>query len=301
MEAEPVGPEDAFNGADTIAVRRCEMSSRCKAVLVLAVVWVVLCAALTLGVASPGFAAEVETRLVNNGQVVLEGVPEVPQKLVEALNRYLNVRSASFQDWGSDGESMFVATRFGNTTQLHHVATPGGARHQLTFFAEPLSGAKRQPDGSMLIFEKDEGGGEFYQIFALDPNTGDSWRLTDGESKNAAPVWSPDGTLIAFESTRRNRASNDVWLMSFDNPEDARMVFESPDGSSWEPKDFSPDGKTLLLEQYVSITDVRIHLIDLESGASRKLVDKGRRAVHFPVSRNKAPARGHAGLLPGAC
>ena len=89
--------------------------------------------------------AEVETRDANNGNVVLEAVPEVPASIVEALNSYQNVRSASFEDWSEDGESIFIRTRFGNTTQLHHVAIPGGARRQLTFFPEPVGGTQRRP------------------------------------------------------------------------------------------------------------------------------------------------------------
>jgi len=214
-------------------------------------------------------AGEVETRTTNNGNVVLEAVPEVPQEIVEALNRYQNVRSASFQDWSEDGDSIFVSTRFGNTTQLHHVATPGGARRQLTFFPEPVGGTQRRPGSSHLQFGMDEGGGEFYQLFMLDPESGQSWRLTDGESRNGSALFTEDGVYMAFQSTRRNGRSNDVWLMEADKPEEARMIFESPDGSWWGPADFKPDGKHLLIQNYVSITDSRIHLHDLASGETR--------------------------------
>jgi hypothetical protein len=42
-------------------------------------------------------AGEVETRRVNNEMVVLEAVPEVPERIVDQLNRYQNTRGASFQ------------------------------------------------------------------------------------------------------------------------------------------------------------------------------------------------------------
>ena len=214
---------------------------------------------------------EVESRTTNNGNVVLGAVPEVPPSLVDALNRYQNVRSAGFQDWSEDGESMFVSTRFGNTTQLHHVTMPGGARKQITFFEEPVGGAGRRPEGSNLLFAMDEGGGEFYQLFMLDTDSGDYWRLTDGESRNGAPTFSEDGQWLAFQSTRRNGKSNDVWLMDAEKPEEARIVFESPDGSWWGPADFDPAAKRLLIQNYVSVTDSRIHLLDLESGESKVL------------------------------
>ena len=37
-----------------------------------------------------------------------EGVPPVPAAVRQALNRYQNIRSASFQDWASDGQGMYI-------------------------------------------------------------------------------------------------------------------------------------------------------------------------------------------------
>ena len=216
-------------------------------------------------------AGEVETRRVNNEMVVLEAVPEVPERLVNQLNRYQNTRGASFQDWDEDGQSIFITTRFGSTSQLHHVAMPGGARRQLTFLQEPVSGALRRPGSSALAFGMDEGGAEFYQLFILDPQTGGHRRITDGESRNGAPGWSRDGRLLAYQSTRRNGRSNDVWVMDPDEPGSARLVVESPDGSWWGPMDWSPDGSRLLIQNYVSITDSSVHLLDLKSGELERL------------------------------
>jgi dipeptidyl aminopeptidase/acylaminoacyl peptidase len=229
--------------------------------------------ALAVGVlftASLGWA-DVETRTANNGNVVLESVPDVPASIIEALNRYQNVRSATFEDWSGDGESIFVRTRFGNTTQLHHVAIPGGARRQLTFFPEPVGSTQRRPGTAQLQFGMDAGGAEFYQLFLLDPESGDFRMLTDGESRNSGATWSRDGKWLAYQTTRRNGKSNDVWMMQPENPDTARMILESPDGSSWSPAGFDHAGQKLLIQNYVSITDSRIHLHDLASGETRLL------------------------------
>jgi dipeptidyl aminopeptidase/acylaminoacyl peptidase len=230
----------------------------------------VLVAALSVALALPA-AAEVATRTANDGQVVLEGVPEIPRDVVESLTRYQNTRGARFEDWDETGRGLYITTRFGNTTQIHHVAMPGGARRQITFLDEPVSGADREPVGRRLVFESDQGGGEFYQIFLLDPKTGDRQRLTDGSSRNGAALWSPDGRRIAYRSTRRNGRSNDVWVMDVDAPDAARVVVEAPDGSSWGPADWSTDGKRLVVQQYVSVTDSRIYMLDLATRELRPL------------------------------
>jgi hypothetical protein len=74
--------------------------------------------------------AEVVVTEANNGNLVMENIPAVPQSVVSDLNRYQNVRSASFQAWAEEGEGIFVTTRFGDVSQIHHVGSPGGARTQ---------------------------------------------------------------------------------------------------------------------------------------------------------------------------
>ena len=210
--------------------------------------------------------ADVEHRTANDGNLIMEDVPEVPERIVDNLNRYQNVRAANFRDWTEDGKGLYITTRFGDVDQLHRVDMPGGARHQLTFYNEPIGGISRQPDGKRLLFTRDAGGSEFSQIFLLDPETGGAPMLTDGESRNGAAVWDRDGRRIAYQSTRRNGASNDIWMMEPDEPESARVILESPDGTWWGPAEFSATGNQLLATNYVSIEDSRAHLVDLDSG-----------------------------------
>jgi dipeptidyl aminopeptidase/acylaminoacyl peptidase len=230
--------------------------------------------------------AQVVTTTANDGQLVMEDIPAIPQSVVADLNRYQNVRSAAFQEWTADGKGIYVSTRFGDVDQLHRVDFPGGARHQLTFFDEPVSGLSRQPQGSRLIFAMDAGGSEFDQLFSLDPDRGsDAAMLTDGQSRNGAVVWDREGQRIAYQSTRRNGSSNDVWMMQVDNPETAEVVLESPDGTYWSASDFSPDNSKLLIINYVGNADSRIHLLDLASGSLRRLAgDPDNPSSNFPFA-----------------
>ena len=232
----------------------------------------IIAGCLALCVFIPLAQAEVVRREANNGNLVMEDIPEIPQAVVAELNRYQNVRSAGFQGWTEDGEGIYVTTRFGDVSQIHHVGIPGGARTQLTFFDEPAGGVVRQPGGNQLIFTMDAGGSEFSQIFLLDPSgTDDARMLTDGESRNGAVIWDRRGEFIAYQSTRRNGASNDVWMMNASNPETAGIILESPDGTWWGPSDFSPDNQRLLITNYVGNADSRIHLLDLRTKELRLL------------------------------
>src|SRR6188508_544347 len=48
-------------------------------------------------------------------------VPAIPAALFARLAPYRNVRAASFAGWAPAGDEMLVATRLGETTQLHRV------------------------------------------------------------------------------------------------------------------------------------------------------------------------------------
>ena len=61
--------------------------------------------------------AEPVVRTANDGNLVMEDVPEIPAEIVDSLNRFQNVRSASFREWTADSKSMYISTRFGMSTR----------------------------------------------------------------------------------------------------------------------------------------------------------------------------------------
>ena len=239
--------------------------------------------------ASPAQAGEIFRTEANNGQLIMEDVPPVPQQVIDDLNQFQNTREARFRAWDETGDGLYVATRFGLVDQLHRVDAPGGARHQVTFFEEPVGAVTGRPGHADVVFAMDTGGSEFTQIFRFDPESGRTDRLTDGQSRNGAMVFDRDGRRLAYQSTRRNGAANDIWIASPEAPDDAAMVLESPDGTWWGPVEFSAGGSRLLAVNYVSITDSRAYLVDLDSG-SRTLLAGGPEdpTSNYPVAFDDA-------------
>src|SRR5206468_1558005 len=119
--------------------------------------------------------------------------------------QYQAARGATFLDWDPAG-GMLIATRFGDTNQVHQVAAPGGDRRQLTFQREPVTeahiGKARAERG--FFFRMDQGGGEFYQYFWYERATGAALLVTDGRSRNESFLPSNAGARFAFASTARN-------------------------------------------------------------------------------------------------
>ena len=229
----------------------------------------ILSALLLLLLPLPGVTSETTERTVNSGQLILQDVPEIPTALAARLHQYQNTRSARFLGWTEDGKGMYIRTRFDDINQIHLVSEPGGARRQLTWFEDPTGQVERRSDGRELAFTMDRSGSEFDQIYLFDPETATTTLLTDGKSRNRVIRWSRDGKRLAYQSTRRNGSSNDIWIMDPDHPKDAELLFEASDGDWWGPTDFSEDGKYLLVQQYIKVTDSRIYLLDLNSREMR--------------------------------
>lgn len=244
--------------------------------------------ALTSSITATFASAEVNTRTANNGNLVMQDVPEIPQKIVADLNRYQNVRSAPFRGFTQAGDEMFIATRFGNVSQLHRVSMPGGARSQITFFQEPIGGVSRRPGSDNIGFSMDAGGSEYSQLFVLNTETGSHEMLTDGESKNDNMLWDHDGSLFAFRSTRRNGASNDLWMMSPEKKDAAEMILEAQSGSYWGPVDWSKDSKKLIVQEYISAANSHVYLLDVTSKEKQLLAgDLNANTVNFGLTFSK--------------
>jgi dipeptidyl aminopeptidase/acylaminoacyl peptidase len=215
---------------------------------------------------STGMTQDVQRWTANDGQLVLEDIPQIPESLPPILARYQNIRSAGFSSWSKDSKSIFIKTRLGPVTQLHRVDMPGGARYQVTFGDEPVGQVALQPGSNQIALTLDEGGDEFDQVYLLNPDEGLMSLLSDGEALNNRMTWDRQGKKLAYRSTRRNGRSNDIWVQNVESSGRATMVLATDDGTLWKPVDFSRNGKKLLVQQFVSVADSRVHILNLQNG-----------------------------------
>jgi dipeptidyl aminopeptidase/acylaminoacyl peptidase len=229
--------------------------------------------------------------------LVVDHAPAIPDELARKIGPYLEARTAMFWDWHPVRREVLIGTRFAETMQAHQVAFPGGARKQLTFLPEPVGGGNFRPrSADYLVFQQDTGGGEFFQLFKMDPNSPAPELLTDGQSRNEMGPWSKPGTLLAFSSTKRNGRDTDIYAMNPENPAKARMLMQVS-GGGWQPLDWSPDDTKLLVLHYVSINESYLHLLDSRSGTPRLLTPKRERDGDEKVSYANAKFSPDGGMV----
>ena len=201
--------------------------------------------------------------------LVVEGVPHIPESVLAGLDRYRNTRSASLLGWIDDG--VLIATRFGNTSQLHRVDMPLGMRRQITFFPEPVAGATVHPDPARngFVYLKDTGGSEFYQMFFYDNASTDSMLLSDGKSRYMGVSWSPSGQWLGYSTTERNGTD---WDLHAQDLLGRRLVLQEGEGVGWSIEDWSDDESRVLVSQYISVNESRLFEIETTTGERRRLL-----------------------------
>ena len=167
-----------------------------------------------------------------------------------------NPADDDFPAWSPDGTRIaFVSERDGNP-EIYVINADGSGLTRLTHSSTSDAAPDWSPDGRRIAFVSDrDGNTEIYVMPAPGPQAqvssggSDQTRLTDNPADDLSPVWSPDGSRIAFHS---NRDGNfEIYVMPAPGPQ-AQV---SADGSNavnltgnpaddWGPA-WSPDGSRI--------------------------------------------------------
>ncbi|HEX4619679.1 MAG TPA: hypothetical protein VH135_08100, partial [Steroidobacteraceae bacterium] len=199
-----------------------------------------------------------------HGNLVFDNVPPPDAALAARLERYLASRQASLLDWLPDG-ALLIATRFGDTEQVHRVAAPLRAREQLTFNREPVNFARAAPSGGGFVFLRDQGGDENSQLY-YQAADGGVREITHGAFIHGNPVWTHDGKRVAFYGNDRDGVSYDVYVADVTSGAAPQLVVGGKQ-DTWYPLDWSADDGRLLVWRYLSVSESYLYLADPAGGA----------------------------------
>jgi dipeptidyl aminopeptidase/acylaminoacyl peptidase len=252
------------------------------------------------------------------GPPSLAAVPALSQQdlapadpiVAQALPRYLEARAARFIDWQADG-AMLVATRFGDTEQIHRVRVAAGEREQLSFDADGVLAAAAQPQhAGGFVYLAPRGGGQGTAL-QLVQAASSSVLLTDGSARDGAAIWAHDAQRIAFSSNRGAAPGSDergIDLMDASAASPGVRVLVPAAGYRWRVFDWSGDDRRLLLGREAVAAqpesggrvggDVDLFVADVASGALTSVEATQKQEAHKADSKLKAlaavPLRVHA-------
>lgn len=150
--------------------------------------------------------------------------------------------SAENVSWAPDGSKFaFQANAFGETklesTEVLTYELKDGKITQITANKNFDGDAGWSPDGGTIVFSSDRDGN--YEIYAMKADGTDVKRLTNNAGHDSFPKFSPDGTLISFNSNFESETT-DIYVMRTDGSNVVRLT--SAKGHDFSRNGWSPDG-----------------------------------------------------------
>jgi Tol biopolymer transport system component len=183
-------------------------------------------------------------------------------------------------DWSPDGTKIVFASRASGPFRLYTVNPDGTGETPLTSSLPGGAGDQEpswSPNGHKVVFWSDRSPPE-NQLFTINADgTGQAQLTFDTASTNTRPVWSPDGTKIAFAHGSQldpGDPDNGFYVMNQDGTGRALI---SPDGGidSWEPiviayprpKGASPTRASLVVAYWSCVDPNNVHGDPLVAGS----------------------------------
>ncbi len=169
--------------------------------------------------------------------------------------------------WAPDGQSLAFISGEDGRSDLHLLSVKDGKTSVVSSNSYNDVLGDWSPSGEWLVYYN-EGGPETQGLWLRNPQGVNLVRLTDDEDRG--PVWSPDGSRIAF--VRSNEGKGDIFVLKRQSKEAWQEDFDLDRLTRHEANDhspnWSPDGSRLV---FVSHRDGNAEIYSMEADGSDKL------------------------------
>ena len=198
--------------------------------------------------------------------------------LLVACDESLPERYESNSEWSIESAKVVFTGRRDGVSDLYMFDRASGDTTRVTSLGTADGGAntaRLARSGGRLAFQLRRGSD--YEIYVMDRSSNNSHNVTRHPEYDVSPVWSPDGSRLAFMSTRGFELGGigpfpgHIYILSLDS-EALEMVTREPLTSSLGPSDWSADGTKLLLARVTDQTP-DVYELDLQTGAELRLTE----------------------------
>jgi TolB protein len=191
-------------------------------------------------------------------------------------------------DWLPDGRIVFVSCppseRELPECSLVAIRPDGSGREKLAQLGAvfDLAGS---PDGRRVVYSQLKGQSHYqdFELHVANLDGSDHRQLTDDDTGDASPAWSPDGTKIAFVSNRAESArcwthdcegyTNELYVMDVAGGDVSRLT-ETPHEE--QTPAWSPDGERIVYSRVLdAFAAYELYVVNADGGCPTRLIPGG--------------------------
>ena len=171
-----------------------------------------------------------------------------------------------------DGSRIAYVSNASGRLNLWIMDADGSERRQLLHSDDRQAGPVFSHDGKELVYMQDKGGDELYDLYAVSVAGGAPRNLTNTDkTSELRPVFSPDGTKLAFGSKDKITPFINLAVMDWKSGAAHLLTHETDPKASWRAVCWSADGHALFATRSVGLDDADAYRVDAQSGVAEKL------------------------------
>lgn len=200
-----------------------------------------------------------------------QGIPPIPSSLAQQVKRYTGAYGLPLAGWHPSKRELWVKG-ISNAAWISRVEAPGDSQKMWLYLQ--LGGVYDfyfQPQAKYLIYNRDADGDESFQMYLFNIENRSSTRLSEGKSRNTEFVWSNSGEKVVYSFSPAKGQGVGLSIINPFDPKSNRSLVEST-GNYLKAYDWSPDDKEVVFCEFISNTQSKLGLVNVNTGEKRLLL-----------------------------
>lgn len=175
--------------------------------------------------------------------------------------------------WSADGRQLFLVTNLTGRYNIWRMDAGGGWPVQITQSDDSQFGMVLAPGGRWLMYEQDQGGNEYADIFRVSPDGGAPENLTNTPERSETDLLpAPSGGRIALSTKLKSEGQSNIAVMN--EAGEVRVLTREADPQyGWTPVAWIDGDRAIIANRRrVNGRVIEVWRIDAQSGAATPIL-----------------------------